>query len=197
MILPIYLDSPRHFFEGFGKEPNSAIPYYKKLGFTNIEKPKEHEYFVEADAPNGWTVEYEGYWTYLYDNKHLQRFSFFSKQTPWDTDGFTRPNTRYGIRRDWSMVNLSDMEADSKVRYYVKDSDNGLSGDDATRLYECKVVVVKNNSRKYAPETEEARIERVKMYDKENDIEKTQIDECKKWLSENYPNWEDIYAYWE
>ncbi len=194
LLLPKYLDSPTDFFNGWGKEPESALPYYERIGFAEF-RPFD-EYFVSAPLPDGWTYEECGYWTYVYDNKGLQRFSFFKKMASWDTDGFTRCNTRYSVRRDYSVM-TRDWEADRKVKYYVKDADNSPSGDDATRLYKCRLKTIKNGARNYDPESEEAHAERIKCINAEEAAESKQVKECEKWLDEHFPDWKDIYAYWD
>jgi hypothetical protein len=194
MRLPIFMNkSPEYWVEfGKGEEPKGARSYYERLGFTDI---KEYDkYFYYATAPEGWTIEEEGYWCYVYDHNHLQRFSFFCKICLWEEDGFTRPNTRYGVARNWGLVDLNSPRR--IVHHYVQDADYRPDGSKGTRLYETKKVTIKNEADNYDM-SEEARLKRCEFYNKEEAAEKAQIKECEEWLDEHFPEWKDIYAYWD
>ena len=169
LTLPIYIDSPRYYFTGVGKEPEKALEYYKKLGITDITE--YDEYFVRVHIPEDWSVESEGYWTEVRDENDLTRFSYFMKRCPWETDGFIHQHTRYNIRRDFSV----DNDVRRVIKYRVLDGDG-------TVLYECEPVELARTTAQF--------------WDKYKAIEQEQKNLCECWLNKVYPDWRDIYAYW-
>lgn len=146
---------------------------YEKMGITIIEE--YDDLFWNVTLPEGWKIEATDHsmWNNLFDNKGRKRANFFYKAAFYDRDAFINFNTRYYA----TVGHVADASSNYKV---WKNSDyQGTVKDGETVIFSTECVPVTGS---YDGD------------DKVKDVLRAQLD---KYMEENYPNYEDINAYWD
>ena len=142
---------------------------YMRMGIKILRE--EDELFLKVELPEGWRIEPDGnnYWSRLLDDQGRQRGSIFFKNSFYDRDAFINFNTRY----TWQEMPFDDYE--SKATYLDRKANPwyGVVFDSKKEIFRSAGTMKEG-------------------YD-DHQIEDT----VKTWLNENYPEWQDIHAYWE
>lgn len=146
---------------------------YEKMGITIV---KEYDdLFWNVILPDGWEIKATDHsmWNELYDNKGRKRANFFYKAAFYDRDAFINFDTRYHVCVD----HVADASSDYEV---WKNSDyQGVVKDIEEVIFSTECV----------PTTGD--------YWEDNKVKDTLRKQLEKYMEENYPNYEDINAYWD
>ena len=82
-VLPKYASSFHH-----EEDIETVRKKYEEMGIKILKDRDSLTW--QAEFPDGWSVDYDGYWTNVYDKSGKKRFTFFCKQCFWDYDMFVR-----------------------------------------------------------------------------------------------------------
>lgn len=143
---------------------------YERLGIKVVEGLQD-ALFTEVEMPEGWRVEATGHsmWSKLIDDKGRERGSIFYKAAFYDRDAFFNVKCRFSI---------------DCYRSADKDGNPVQSG---TETHFATYIMDGGKPVQFIALREE------------NDS--NQSDEhrnaARQWLNENYPEWENPFAYWE
>jgi hypothetical protein len=157
-------------------------PVWEKMGIKIIEKEpgttsSGDSLFTLVELPKGWKKEATAHsmWNNLVDEKGRVRAKFFYKAAFYDRDAFmSGPECRFTIRRDLS----GPRDAyERTTRMQVLDGN--------------EVVFSVEEPREQYKEFDRAK------YDANEASEKRLRLQCRDWLAEHYPNFEDPMAYWD
>lgn len=144
---------------------------FEKLGFK-FGKDAD-DIFIEVEFPKGWRKKTTDHsmWTKIIDDKGRERGSIFFKAAFYDRSAHVSLSRRFGVRQSYG----EDVKETESV--YISDASNELK----------------------------KRIEgflKPDWNDREEAQERsTKIDSATKelndWLTNKYPNWQDVTAYWD
>ena len=146
---------------------------YEKMGITIVEE--YDDLFWSISLPEGWKIEATDHsmWNNLFDNKGRKRANFFYKAAFYDRDAFINFDTRYHATVD----HVADASSDYEV---WKNSDyQGIVKDGETVIFSTECVPVTGS------------------YDGDDKVKDDLREQLDKYMEENYPNYEDINAYWD
>lgn len=148
---------------------------YEKLGIEILSD--SDDLFYNVKLPNGWEIKPTDHhmWNDLYDDKGRKRAKFFYKAAFYDRSAFINFCTRFSVR----CVPFDNYESDVSYEEREVKPWYGVIYDGDKEIYRTKGEVSSDGS--------------VKSYD----IERNQIDIVTKRLKEEYPDWENILAYWD
>lgn len=147
---------------------------YEKMGITVVEE--YDDLFWNVTLPEGWKIEATDHsmWNNLFDNKGRKRANFFYKAAFYDRDAFINFDTRYHLRvehvADFDTTDYEEWKK-SDYRGFVKDGEKIIH---STSTY---------------PATGK--------YKTDNKTEKVLWEYLENYMKENYPDWENINAYWD
>ena len=147
---------------------------YKRMGIKIIKQYDDLFYSVEL--PKGWSTKSTDHhmWNNLFDNKGRRRADFFYKAAFYDRDAFINFDHRYGF----SILPFDNYESDASYEERKFKPWKLFLTDNGKRIKELKEVI---------PTTDE---EYYRVNEVLGKIGKT-------YLEDNYPNWQDINAYWD
>ena len=153
---------------------NFTKQQYEKMGINIVAEYDDLFYSVEL--PEGWRIEATGHslWNNLFDNHGRKRATFFYKAAFYDRDAFINFVHRYSF--DISPFDNYETDATYEERKF-KPWTLFLTDDDK-KIKELEEVVATTD----------------KEYFK---IDDTLRKIGKAYLNENYPEWENINAYWD
>lgn len=185
--LPRKCNYPRDF---------NAIEQYKKMGIKVVENSEGDDLFVDVVLPKGWKLEFTDHsmWNSLIDNKGRERATIFYKAAFYDRDAFINFNQRIHFRIDRLGFIEGNYERENGV--YVSQNTpfvGRVTDYDESILFEteqikCDVEFVDYEGRQvYSEEYKE------KSREAENKLKTS----CLEYLKKNYPEYEDINAYWD
>lgn len=141
---------------------------WEQLGFKFYDIEGDNV-LCNATLPEGWSLEATEHsmWTNILDEQGRIRGQMFYKAAFYDRSAHMSLKQRYNICTDY---------AEEKVDVYF--------GNDEEKLYVAGTITRSLNA------TREARL---RFYEKEDSLRKNAIN----WAQENYPNYEDVTAYWD
>lgn len=147
---------------------------YEKMGITIVDECDD--LFWNVVLPEGWTIKATDHtmWNNLFDDKGRKRANFFYKAAFYDRDAFINFDTRYHLRVEHvADFDTTDYEEWKKSDYqgFVKDGEEIIH---STSTY---------------PATGEYKID--------DKTEKALWEYLENYMKENYPDWENINAYWD
>ena len=146
---------------------------YEKMGIKIIGE--YDDLFWNVVLPEGWDIKATDHtmWNELLDDKGRKRATFFYKAAFYDRDAFTNFETRYKIATTHSANDNEDYEV-------WRMSDHiGLVKDGEEVIYKTACV----------PATGD--------YSKDDKIKNKLYEELEDYMKENYPDYENIQAYWD
>lgn len=159
------------------KITSTNVETYTKLQYENmgIEIINEaDDLFWNVKLPEGWEIKATDHtmWNDLIDNKGRKRANFFYKAAFYDRSAFTNLKTRFSME----VTHISDSEdydvwRKSDIQGQVKDCNN---------IIYCTECV---------PATDD--------YLEENKINKELREKLESFMTEHYPNYKDVHAYWD
>jgi hypothetical protein len=157
-------------------------PIWEAMGIKIIEREpgttaSEDSLFTLVELPKGWKKQATGHsmWNEVVDDKGRVRAKFFYKAAFYDRDAFmSGPEPRFSVRRN---MNGPREEYDRAFKYQVLDGQNVLFEVTAEKL-------------------QYKEFDRDK-YDQNEATEKSLRQQCRDWLAENYPDFENPLAYWD
>ena len=146
---------------------------YEKIGITIISE--DDDLFWNVKLPDGWEIKATDHpmWNEVIDDKGRKRITFFYKAAFYDRDAFSNLQTRFQL----DVTHTADPNSDydvwraSDIQGMVKD------GDKIIYQTEC--------------------IPAVKDYAEEDAIKKKLWEEIRTFMDKNWPEYKDVYAYWE
>lgn len=147
---------------------------YEKMGIKIIDE--YDDLFWNVQLPDGWEIKATSHpkWNDLFDDKGRKRASFFYKAAFYDRDAFIDFETRYGI----SVEHVADSSSDyavwrkSDCRGYVKDCDKIIYSTKAMHSYD-------------------------DYFEQEEKVEKPLHKILEDYMTEHYPDYKDVNAYWD
>ena len=146
---------------------------YERMGVAII---KEYDdLFWEVILPEGWEIKETEHrmWNHLFDAKGRRRAAFFFKASFHDRDAFINFSTRFHAGVD----HTADADADYSV---WKASDYQGTVKDCDRIIfstECVAVTGSHTG--------------------DDAVKKMLKEKVEQYMKENYPNYEDVHAYWD
>lgn len=146
---------------------------YERIGITIIEE--YDDLFWNVTLPEGWEIKATDHsmWNNLFDDKGRKRANFFYKAAFYDRDAFINFDTRFHVGVD----HVADAGSDYEV-WKVSDYQGTVKdGEEVIFRTECMPVTG--------------------SYDGDNKVKDTLREQLERYMKENYPNYEDINAYWE
>lgn len=161
--------------EGIIRENRKA---WESLGFEFADPPDD-DIFVKVKFPDGWTKKPTGHsmWSDLLDDQGRVRASMFYKAAFYDRSAHATLSRRFSIG-------------------YLNDEKYNVTGvvlTDSTGLIEKSFGEVPINTVDHDKDEKGYRKECVRLYD----IQEGMRNEGIGWLAENYPDHENLLAYWE
>lgn len=147
---------------------------YEKMGIKIIDE--YDDLFWNVQLPDGWEIKATSHpkWNDLLDDKGRKRASFFYKAAFYDRDAFINVETRYRI----SVEHVADSSSDydvwrkSDCRGYVKDCDKIIYSTKAMHSYD-------------------------DYFEQEERVEKPLYKILEDHMTEHYPDYKDVNAYWD
>ena len=155
----------------FAKKMRPSKEVYENLGFVFTDIPGD-DLLCNAILPDGWKLVKTDHsmWNDLLDEKGRKRGSMFYKAAFYDRDAFIDLSPRYGVHVNY------DEKDESYGEVYFGDSENKLFVAGQVRI----------------------------SYDEPLEVRRTKYDErdrlcelARQFGDENYPDWEDVLAYWD
>lgn len=146
---------------------------YEKMGIIIVEE--YDDLFWNVELPEGWKIKATDHtmWNNLFDDKGRQRANFFYKAAFYDRDAFINFDTRFQV----SVDHVADPSSDYDI---WKNSDyQGTVKDGKEIIFSTECVPVTGS------------------YDKDDKIKNKLRKQLEKYMKENYPDYEDIHAYWD
>ena len=145
---------------------------YEKMGITLDERD---DLFWSVTLPEGWEVKATEHsmWNALLDDKGRTRAEFFYKAAFYDRDAFINFRTRYSV----SVSHVADPSSEYDI--WSKSDYQGTVKDGDTVIFSTKCVAPTGS------------------YDGDDKIKDELMKELKSFMSENYPDYKDINAYWD
>ena len=146
---------------------------YASMGITIVDE--YDDLFWNVVLPEGWIIEATSHamWNNLFDNKGRKRADFFYKAAFYDRDAFINFETRYHA----NVAHVADSSADYEV---WKNSDyQGTVKDGDKIIFSTERVAATGDY-------------------KSDDLVKAELKKkVLHFMEENYPDYEDIHAYWD
>ena len=144
---------------------------WESLGFTFVDIPDDNV-LCHAELPEGWSIEATSHSMHIniLDANGLKRGSMFYKAAFYDRNASMSLERRYGIFRKYFEENPRTFEV-----YF---------GNEQEILFVAGKVVKPTNGTEEEIDAAYAEAER---------LEKIALE----WANENYPEWENIHAYWD
>lgn len=148
---------------------------YERMGIKIIGINEYDDMLYNVELPEGWKIEATGhYWSSVTDDKGRERISFFYKGGLYDRDAFCDFKHRYSF----SISPFDDYKSDVGYegrkfmpwKLFITDS--------GQKIIELKELVPKTD---------------VEYFEKDEVLRAFGI----QYLNENYPDWENINAYWD
>ena len=156
-----------------------AKDQYEKMGI--VVAGEYDDLFFNVSLPEGWEIRATGssYWNNLYDARGRLRAKFFYKAAFYDRDAHIVFECRYRIRVEHTAPDDAEWEVweASDIQGTVLDGDS----------------VVRETERVTAPEKKNGR----RDFNEESSIKRRLWDELESYMKQNYPEYEDINAYWD
>lgn len=146
---------------------------YEKMGIVIVDECDD--LFYNVVLPEGWKIEATDHsmWNNLFDNKGRKRADFFYKAAFYDRDAFINFNTRYQT----IVTRVADESSDYEV---WKNSDyQGIVKDGEIVIFSTECIPP------------------VGDYDSDNKIKDALRVKLDAYMKENYPDYENINAYWD
>jgi len=171
------------------KTNNSEKSIYEKLGIKILERGNNDPLFVEAILPEGWKIlpTEHSLWSNLVDHLNRKRAMIFYKAAFYDRDAHISFNTRY----KYGIITYLENDDEKYPDFYDKKNHITIFG----RVLDGDKVIHETQRDIFVGKYDEKNKERWwKNYD---NLEKSKREECKKWLDEKYPEWNNIFNYWE
>lgn len=146
---------------------------YEKMGIVIAEE--YDDLFWNVVLPDGWKMEATDHstWSNLLDNKGRKRANFFYKAAFYDRDAFINFDTRYHA----SVEHVADAGSDYKAWKNSDYQGTVKDGDKIIFSTACVAVTGSHNGD-----------------DKLIDSLQKELD---RYMEENYPDYENIHAYWD
>ena len=146
---------------------------YEKMGIVIVEE--FDDLFFNVKLPNGWEIKATDHsmWNNLFDDKGRKRATFFYKAAFYDRSAHINFNTRFHIGVDHIA------EADSDYEVWKKSDYQGTIKDGEEIIFSTECVSPTGD------------------YSKDDKVKNGLREQLKKYMSEHYPNYEDINAYWD
>jgi len=147
----------------------------ERLGIKCLE---EHdELFFNCKLPEGWHVEPTDHqlWSDILDDKGRRRGQVFYKAAFYDRDAFFHLNRRFNCREE------PEDEYKGPTSYKERKVGNWYG-----MVYDQEECVFKTEPVKGSSSIDE-HMNQVKLL----------REEARNWLEANYPNWQDVTAYWD
>lgn len=153
------------------KENNKkwTIKQYETMGIIIVDE--YDDLFFNVEIPNGWEIKPTDHsmWNEVFDSKGRKRISFFYKGAFYDRDAFSNFEKRYTYSEQPFDDYLTDATYEERKLkpWYGK-------------VYDCgKEIFVTDG--------------RIKIGFEDTGLNKV----CKEYLDNNFPEWDDINAYWD
>lgn len=169
---------------------------YEKMGIKVVGETAGDTLFLDVALPNGWKLESTDHSMHsnLIDEKGRKRAGIFYKAAFYDRSASISFNNRIGLRVD-RLAFLEDdyTQVDGNYKGYKTPYVGRVTDFDGKILFEtehikCDVEYVEYNERQvYSDDYKE----------KSNKAERELKEKCLNFLAENYPDYEDINAYWD
>lgn len=165
------------FKERYEIQVQNTIEYtkqqYEMMGITIIDE--YDDLFYNVQLPEGWEIKATDHnmWNDLYDDKGRKRASFFYKAAFYDRDAFINFVTRYRISVDHD----ADITADWKV--WEAADFVGVVEDCDKVIFRTECVPVSGT------------------YSGDDAIKDRLREQLNIYMTEHYPNYRDIHAYWD
>lgn len=142
---------------------------YEKMGIKVIEE--YDDLFLNVILPNGWKIKPTNHsmWNEVIDDKNRKRITFFYKGAFYDRDAFSDFENRYSF----SEMPFDDYKTDASYEERKSKEWYGVVYDCGKEIFRTEPIVNKD----YFDESLKC--------------------QCKDYLNNNYPLWEDINAYWD
>lgn len=146
---------------------------YEKIGITIISE--DDDLFWNVKLPKGWEIKATDHamWNEVRDDKGRKRMTFFYKAAFYDRDAFSNLQTRFQL----DVTHIADPNSDydvwraSDIQGTVKDGDN--------IIYQTKCIPA------------------VEDYAEEAAIKEELWEEIRSFMNKNWPEYRDVYAYWD
>ena len=148
-----------------------AKDVYESLGFVVIGESKGDSLFLDVQMPEGWSKKATDHsmWTDLFDYSGSKRASIFYKAAFYDRDAFIRFANRYEVHSN-----------------YDKNEEGGLLKDGNKVMMSYCVFDNKEQKALFSVPKE------FMNYDEEREAR----DKCKEYLEANFPDKDNVVAYW-
>lgn len=168
---------------------DTKLEDYWQIRIANIEKYTKQQYekmgiriadeyddlFWNVELPVGWRIEATDHsmWNELYDSKGRKRANFFYKAVFYDREAFINFDTRFKLS--------VDHVADTSEAY-----DIWANSDYQGTVEDGNTVIYRTN-----------RISPTGDLFHDEKIQKALMHDLEVWMNSNYPDYEDIHAYWD
>lgn len=167
-----------------------AISIYTKMGIKVLEDDDKEKdsLFVKVKLPIGWKVipTEHSMWSYLVDNLNRKRASIFYKAAFYDRDAHISFNKRF----KYEVVTYSDDVNKKYSDFHERKNHAPIFG----RVFDGDKVIFETEHDLFAEKYDENHSK--DWWKNYENLEKSKSTECKKWLDERYPEWNNIYVYW-
>lgn len=173
---------PRKSFRGDVK------PIYEKMGILVLEDTKSDPLFYNVKLPNGWKIvaTEHSMWANLIDNLGHKRASIFYKAAFYDRDANISFNTRY----NYEVITYSEEASEKYSNIYERTAHTPIFG----RITNMENVIFETKQEIF--NIDYKKVGHQKWWNEYETLKKSRGQECIDWLNKNYPNWEDLFAYW-
>lgn len=148
---------------------------------------KDDELFIDVILPDGWKKESTDHpmWSKVLDGKGRERMTVFYKAAFYDREAFINVNKRFNfsVKQDAYRNDLDTYESINQTTFWGEVEGTVIFKTEEMRFLD---KYVKNCS------NEEHR----DWWSKHSDFEKSIKIQCETFLETNYPNYQDVFAYW-
>lgn len=147
---------------------------YEKMGIKVIGECGD--LFCCVELPEGWKIVGTDHhmWKNLIDDKGRARISFFYKNAYWDRDAFSN----YCCRYSYQMTPFDDYKTDATYQ---------------ERKFKPWKLFITDGGIKIKKLMEGT----ASTHKEYRDLDKKMNETAKEYLDKNYPDWNDVDAYWE
>lgn len=147
---------------------------YERMGIKIIKQ--DDNLFYSVELPEGWNTKSTDHhmWNNLFDNKGRRRADFFYKAAFYDRDAFINFNCRYGF----TILPFDNYESNASYEERKFKPWKLFLTDNGKRIKELKEIIPTTDEEYYRVDEVLGKIGRA-------------------YLEDNYPNWQDINAYWD
>lgn len=147
---------------------------YEKMGIIILEEYDDYLYRVQL--PEGWKLVPTSHsmWNDVFDEKGRKRISYFHKAAFWDRDAFTNFLCRYGFK----ICPFDDYNSDATYE---------------ERMFKPWSLYITDNDKKIKLLKEVTVFTKSEYYKLEDELRLLGI----QYMSDFYPEWKDINAYWD